>query len=338
MAMTHATVAAAPDLRRLGGGRRIDVHQHVILPEYEKALQRSGALDPSRPPRKKSEPAQVLEHMAGLGIDAALLNPVNTLGVHHGDDANARYLTETTNEALAKFVSAAPDRLGFFAILPVPDVDGALRQVAYALDTLHADGLFLFSNQNGVYLGDARLEPLYAEMDRRGAAVFVHPASPAYMKSLGMTLFAACIEYPFETTRAAANLIYNGCMRKYPNIRWVLAHGGGTVPFLSFRLRLMEHDDREQPLFSVRVPEGVTPHLDRFYYDLALVAAAAPLASLTAMADPGRILYGTDIPFIASEQLGEQLVEMSAFPQWSDAQLAAVQRDNAARLFPRLGR
>ena len=90
--MTHETPAAAQDLRRLGGGRRIDVHQHVILPEYEKALQRSGALDPSRPPRKKSEPAQVLEQMAGLGIDAALLNPVNTLGVHHGDDANARYL------------------------------------------------------------------------------------------------------------------------------------------------------------------------------------------------------------------------------------------------------
>ena len=333
--MTHETPAAAQDLRRLGGGRRIDVHQHVILPEYEKALQRSGALDPSRPPRKKSEPAQVLEHMAALGIDAALLNPVNTLGVHHGDDANSCYLTETTNEALAKFVSAAPRNLGCFAILPVPDVDGALRQTAYALDVLHADGLFLFSNQNGVYLGDARLEPLYAELDRRGAAVFVHPASPAYVPALDMKLFAACIEYPFETTRAAANLIYNGFMGKYPNIKWILAHGGGTVPYLSYRMRLMEHDDREQPLFNVRVPEGVTPYLDRFYYDLAVTAGAVALAALNGTANPDRILYGTDIPFIGKQQLGEQLADMSAFPQWNGAQLAAVERGNAARLFPR---
>jgi predicted TIM-barrel fold metal-dependent hydrolase len=332
--MTHE-IAAAQDLRRRSGGRRIDVHQHVILPEYEKALQRSGALDPSRPPRKKSEPAQVLDHMAGLGIDAALLNPVNTLGVHHGDDAKAGYLCETTNEALAKFVSAAPQNLGFFAILPVPDVDGALRQTAYALDVLHADGLFLFSNQNGAYLGDPRLEPLYAELDRRGAAVFVHPASPAYVPALDLKLFAACIEYPFETTRAAANLIYTGCMGKYPNIKWILAHGGGTVPYLSYRLRLMEHDDRVEPLFNVRVPEGVTPYLDRFYYDLAVTGGAVPLAALNGTAAPDRILYGTDIPFIGKPQLAEQLADLSAFAQWSDAELAAVEWDNAARLFRR---
>jgi predicted TIM-barrel fold metal-dependent hydrolase len=333
--MTGQAPAAQSKTRPQAGGRRIDIHQHIILPEYERALQRAGARDASLPPREKSDPARILAYMEELGIDGAVLNPVNVLGVHHGDDANSRYLTESTNEALASFVAAAPDRLGFFAILPAPDIDGALAQLAHALDTLHADGLFLFSNQNGVYLGDPRLEPLYAELDRRRAVVFVHPALPAYVGALGIDLFPACIEYPFETTRAAANLIYTGMMGKYPHIRWILAHGGGTVPYLSYRLRLMEHDDRREPLFNTRVPEGVAPYLDRFYYDLALVAEAAPLAALDRVAHPERILYGTDIPFIGKQQLSEQQQELSRFEPWSGAPLAAVERHNAARLFSR---
>jgi predicted TIM-barrel fold metal-dependent hydrolase len=332
--MAQQADSAGQDLCGVGGGQRIDVHQHVILPEYVKALRRSGVADASLP-RRTSESTVVCDTMAGLGIAATLLNPVTTAGIHHGNDANARYLTETTNDALAKFVMAAPNKFGFFAILPVPDVDGALAQLEYVFDSLHADGLFFFSSQNGVYLGDLRLEPLYAEMDRRGVVAFVHPASPAYVVQLGMKLFAACIEYPFETTRVAANLIYNGVMAKYPNIKWILAHGGGAVPYLSYRLRLMEHDDREEPVFNVRVPGGVTPFLDRFYYDLALVGAPAPLAALAAMADPARLLYGTDCPFIGKSQIGEQLLNMQASPHLSEGRLQMVERDNVLRLFGR---
>src|SRR5712691_13375197 len=111
--------------------RLIDVHHHVVLPEYERALVRSGAGDPSRPFRKNDGPDIVCEKMAELGIAGAVLNPLSVAGVHHGDDANARYLTRSVNEALAAFASAAPERLGFFATLPAPDVDGALREMAY---------------------------------------------------------------------------------------------------------------------------------------------------------------------------------------------------------------
>jgi 6-methylsalicylate decarboxylase len=332
--MAHQADSAGQDWRCIGGGRRIDIHQHVILPDYVKALKRSGAAEASLP-RRLSEHAAVRDRMAELGIAASVVNPVTTAGIHHGDDANARYLTEATNEALAKFVAASPNQFGFFAILPVPDVDGALAQLEHGLDRLHADGLFFLSSHNGVYLGDRRLDPLYAEMDRRGVVAFVHPASPPYVAQLGMKLFAACVEYPFETTRVAANLIYTGVMAKYPNIKWILAHGGGAVPHLAYRLRLMEHDDREEPLFNVRVPEGVTPFLDRFYYDLALVGAPAPLAALNAMADPARLLYGTDCPFIGVGQLGEQLLDMQASPHLSQGRLQMAERDNALRLFGR---
>jgi predicted TIM-barrel fold metal-dependent hydrolase len=212
--------------------RLIDVHHHVVLPEYEAALARAGAADPSRPLRRRVTPQQALDAMAELGIAAAVLNPLSAAGVHHGSDAHARDLTQATNEALAIFASHAPDRLGFFAALPLPDVDGALRALEHALDHLHADGVILLTSQNGRYVGDPAFDALYAELDRRGAVVFVHPASPAYVAALHLDLWAAYVEYPFETTRVAANLIYNGITSRYPDIKWILAHGGGALPYL----------------------------------------------------------------------------------------------------------
>jgi 6-methylsalicylate decarboxylase len=315
--------------------RLIDVHHHVVLPEYEAALVRSGAADPSRPLRKNSSPQEVLHSMAELCIDAAILNPLSVAGVHHGDDANARYLTETTNEALARFVSFAPDKLGFFAALPLPDIDGALRQMERALDTLHADGIILLSNQNGFYIGDLAFEPLYAEMHRRSVIVFVHPASPAYVPALRLSLWAAYVEYPFETTRVAANLIYNGVMARYPRIRWILAHAGGALPYLSVRLRLMEESDKAVPPFIERVPDGVAPYLKAFYFDVAIAGGAAPMAALMETADPSHILYGSDWPYLDRDYIGDQLTSLVGLPQFQGARLGHLEWRNAAKLFRR---
>src|SRR4030088_2781095 len=155
-----------PSGRALSSLALIDVHHHVLLPEYEHALARSGPADPSRPFRRHDGPAVTCEKMAELGIDGAIVNPLSVAGVHHGDDANARYLTRSVNDALAAFVAGAPKKLGFFATLPAPEVDGALAEAAHARDTLGADGIILLSHQNGVYVGDRRLDPLYAELDR----------------------------------------------------------------------------------------------------------------------------------------------------------------------------
>jgi predicted TIM-barrel fold metal-dependent hydrolase len=323
----------------------IDVHHHLLLPEYEAAIKRAGAGDPSRPLRKGDTPALVCEKMAELGIEAAVVNPLSVAGVHHGNDAHARYLTESVNEAQAKFVSAAPDRLGFFAALPLPDVDGALAQMTHALDALGADGVIFLSHQNRVHIGDPRFAPLYAEMDRRGVIAFIHPNVPPGVEHLNLTLWPAFVEYAFETTRVAANLIYNEIMMRYPNIKWILAHAGGTLPFLSMRLRLMDEFEvgRKPPFpfcradkpFIERVPGGVTPYLDAFYFDTALSGARAPMAALTEVARPERIMYGSDWPFVQRAFVEAQNENLRAMPYFTGDRFAKMERENAARLFKR---
>ncbi|MDB5508621.1 MAG: amidohydrolase 2 [Hyphomicrobiales bacterium] len=324
------------DAKRPGEGLRlIDVHHHCVLPEYEQALVRSGAADPSRPLRKNSDPAQAIEAMTGFGIAGAVVNPLSVAGVHHGDDANARYLCETTNEGLARFVQSAPGKLGFFAPLPFPDIDGSLRQLAYSLDTLNADGVILMTNQNGIYLGDPRGDALYAELDRRKCAVFVHPARPAFIDDLQLKLWAAIVEYPFETTRIAANLIYNEVMKKYPNIRWILAHAGGAVPYLSLRLRLMEEQDTQSPAFSMRVPEGTSPYVGQFYFDTAISGSRAAMAALTRITPPSHIMFGSDWPYIDRSYVDDQIADMRTMTELGGGVFQAVERESALALFPR---
>ena len=315
-----------------------------MLPEYEAALKRSGAVDPSRPFRRGDPPAIVCEKMAEFGVAAAVVNPLSVAGVHHGDDANARYLTRSVGEALAKFAGARPE-LGFFAPLPLPDVDGALAEMAYALDVLRADGVILLSHQNGVYVGDPRYRPVYDEMNRRGAIVFIHPTIPPYLPGgLDLPLWPAYIEYAFDTTRVGANLIYNEVLREFPNIRWILAHAGGTFPYLSTRLRLMDELETHQPPFSrlgagrpfhERFPEGVRPWLDRFYYDVALSGGGPSMAALTEHAGAERILYGSDWPFVERDFVVDQLDDLMTMRHFAGDAFAAMERRNAGKLFKR---
>jgi predicted TIM-barrel fold metal-dependent hydrolase len=330
--------------RSLAELQLIDVHHHVVLPEYETALKRSGAVDPSRPFRRGDPPEVVCAKMAEFGVAGAVVNPLSVAGVHHGDDANARYLTRAVGEALARFAGARRE-LGFFAPLPLPDIDGALQEMAYALDVLQADGLILLSHQNAVYVGDPRYRPVYDEMNRRGAIVFVHPTIPPYLPDgLDLPLWPAYIEYAFDTTRVAANLLYNEVLRDFPDIRWILAHAGGTFPYLATRLRLMDELETHQPPFPrfgagrpfhERFPEGVRAWLDRFYYDVALSGGGVPMAALTGLARPERIVYGSDWPFVEREFVIDQLDELMTISPFAGDAFSAMENGNARRLFKR---
>jgi predicted TIM-barrel fold metal-dependent hydrolase len=323
----------------------IDVHHHVILPEYEKALVRSGAGDPSRPLRKMDPAPVTIERMGELGIAGAILNPLSVAGVHHGNDENARYLTRSVNEAMAAYVAQSPDKLGFFATLPYPDVDGALRELEYSLDVLKADGVIFLSNQNGVYVGSPEGEPLYAEMDRRSVNAFIHPGMPTYVDKLNLRMWPAFIEYAFDTTRVATNLIYHEFMGRYENIRWILAHAGGTFPYLSMRLRLMEEMEvgRKPPFpfsgagkpFIERVPEGVTPHLKKFYFDTAFSGATGPMAALSDMAPMDHILFGTDWPFVERPFVIEQIHNLMKMSHFSGDKFEVLAHGGARKLFNR---
>ena len=315
--------------------RLIDVHHHVVLPEYEQALVRAGARDPSKPLRKNSEPQAAIDAMGQFGIAGAIINPLSVAGVHHGSDEHATYLTQSVNEALARFVSNAPKTFGFFAPLPYPDVEGSIKQMHHALDHLGADGVILLSNQNDVYVGDPRGEELWAEMDKRKVACFIHPARASFVDSLQLKMWASIIEYPFETTRVCANLIYNEYMRKYPNIRWIMAHAGGCFPYLSYRLHLMEEQDDHKPEFSKRVPEGIVPYLDKFYFDTAIAGSRAAMLALNEVALPTNIMFGSDWPYIDKHMVSQQNETLKSADLFPGQRYDQMERENAMRLFPR---
>ena len=205
-------------LARVRSGQRIDVHQHAILPEYVKALERSGIVESGRQGYHQKKmvftPDSIVQVASELGMDHAVLISFSRSGIHHGNDENARYLTQVTNDAIAKLVSKTNERFGFYGILPLPDLNDALKQMEYALDTLHADGLAFASNQNGVYMGDTAYEELYAEMNRRSVVAMVHPVRAPYSWSLNPG--ADIPEFLFDTTRAAITLIYNGVLIALP--------------------------------------------------------------------------------------------------------------------------
>jgi 6-methylsalicylate decarboxylase len=323
--------ARTDDAAKLTTRRRIDVHLHAILPEYTNALERAGVTEQSARKITANTPAACFDAIAELGIDVAIWLPFSGSGIYVADYAKTSYLTQATNNAIAVFASKFPRNFGFYAILPLPDVATALKQMDYALDTLHADGLAFLSSQNGIYIGDQAFDELYAEMNRRSVTAFIHPARPTYPAPLKLP--PALLEYPFETTRAAVNLIYNGVMKRYPNIRWILAHAGGTLPYLSMRLEAQQENDPHVPSFLERVPEGYAPYLSRFYYDVAMAGSMGPASALTIAAEPSRLLYGSDWPYVSKEYIARQIVGLENMPQFAGDKLHALERQNAMGLF-----
>jgi predicted TIM-barrel fold metal-dependent hydrolase len=171
-------------------------------------------------------------------------------------------------------------------------------------------------------------------MHRRGIVAFIHPGRPSY--TLPLNLWPPLVEYPFETTRAAVNLIYNGALAAYPRIKWILAHAGGTLPYLSERLKaLLEAQDPRSPSFRERFPHGVERLLKQFYYDTAIAGAVTPMSALVSLADGSHILYGSDWPYPPKAEIIEQVVNLRQMPHFAGDRLDAMERNNAAALFSR---
>ncbi len=324
---------SADNLANVRSDRRVDVHLHAILPEYRKALQRAGVTESSFRKTTANTPQAFLDAISELGIDVAIWLPFSGSGIYVKDDASTRYLTQTTNEAIATLAAKVPKKFGFYAILPLPNVAAALKQMEYALDSLHADGVAFLSTQDGRYIGDPAFEDLYAEMNRRSLMALVHPARPTYPEPLKVP--PELIEYTFETTRVAVNLIYNEVMKRYPNIKWILPHAGGALPYLPLRLEVLQGDDTQKPTFLERVPEGYLPYLERFYYDVATSGAAGPIFALTAITDSSHIFYGSDWPYVPKKYIVEQVVRMKQMPQFACDRWPAMERENALHHFKR---
>ena len=304
--------------------QRIDTHHHVVPPAYAAWLKRLGLAAGGLPIPEWSREA-ALAVMDKYGVRTAILS-VSTPGVHMGDDAEARRVAREVNEYAAEVARDLPERFGFFATLTLPDVDGALDELAYAFDTLHADGVVLLANCRGTYLGDEKFAPVFDELNRRKAVVFVHPSQPPGLESLpGMPTYVA--DFLLDTTRAAVRLAASGTLDRCPDLRVILSHAGGFVPYAAYRLAAAA-SPTGNPL------DGMA-QLQKFYFDVALSGSPTALPSLLAFAKPGHVLFGSDFPYAPDVVVGS-FTGMYERYALHEAQRAAIDRGTGEQLFPRL--
>jgi predicted TIM-barrel fold metal-dependent hydrolase len=214
----------------------IDVHSHYLPPGYrETAIAALKSVPDGMPSMPDWESETTIAVMDRQGIATAMLS-VSSPGVHFGDGAAARHLARSVNEFAARMAQDYPGRFGTFASLPLPDIDAALDEIDYALRVLKVDGFVMLTNFGGTYLGDAKFNPIFDELNRRRAVVFIHPTSPPCWEHIALGYPRPMIEFPFDSTRAVTNLIISGTLERCPDLRIIVPHGGGTLPFLTRRI------------------------------------------------------------------------------------------------------
>jgi predicted TIM-barrel fold metal-dependent hydrolase len=306
---------------------RIDVHHHILPSEYVSALVSSGITASGGRALPVWDVQSTLALMDRHSIATAITS-IAEPGIYFGDRLFARDLARRCNEYSAQLVHAYPQRFGAFAILPLPDVDAALRELEYALDTLTLDGVVLLSSVDGRYPGDPMFDALFTELNRRKAVVFLHPTVPAINSELKLDLPPFLIEFVFDTTRAVTNLMYSGALERCPDIRFILAHAGGTVPYLAYRIAMGQ-------IMLPGAPQGVMTYLKQFYYDTALSANPYALRSLTELVDATHILFGSDYPFAPEILTGFTVQGIQNYKGFDEQARKAIERESAITLFPR---
>ncbi len=315
----------------------IDVHSHYVPEGYRKALEDAGRLSTDIFALPKWDVQQHLEDMDRMNIGAAVIS-LSSPDIDWGDSATARWLARDANEVAAKAVQAYPDRFGFYATLPLPDVDASLEEIEYAFDVLHADGVKFYSNSNGVYLGDPRLEPVFAELSRRNAVVTLHPVRAKVVPTdvlVGVPY--PLFEFQFDTTRAVANMFFNGTLKRNPGIKFVCPHMGALFPLLAGRMEGIAH----LMVLHKTAPEGFEPpdvqgELREFYYDGAgAFNLPVQLPALMGIGRPEKMLCGSDYPFTPPPVAGQMLESFRTTDLLTEEQKLGVLRTNALSLFPR---
>jgi predicted TIM-barrel fold metal-dependent hydrolase len=311
---TSAPVSAKP--------LRIDTHHHFSTP---KLYSLSTAKGVSQPTLKDWTPEKSLEEMDQGGVATSIIS-ISDPGVWFGDNVAARGLARECNEYGAKVVKDRPGRFGLFAVLPLPDVEGSLREVEYAMDTLKADGIGILSSYQGKYLGNPYYAPLMDELNRRKAVVFCHPFCAACDSQATLTdAQNRGVEFVFDTTRTILSLLSTGTTVRCPDIRFIWSHGGGTVPYITTRLAGA----------AQKLPSGLIPELQKFYYDTAQAFSPYTLPSFKKLVPASHILFGTDYPLGggSAAAVAKGVLENGGF---TANELRAIDRDNALELLPRL--
>jgi len=308
--------------------RRIDFHFHLIPQFYQDAVYAAGT-GPQIGRYPDWSPQSALELMDQNGIEIALTSLAQP-GVQFGERAGALALARRCNDYAAELTARWPRRFGAFAVVPMWETRDAIDEIGHALDALKLQGVCLFASYGEKFLGDPHFDPVLAELDRRGAVVFVHPRMHPSSRKLDLPWPGFMMEYLVDTTRAAVNLAFGGATERFPRIRFVLAHAGGLMPYFAWRLSIA-------PMIDARLaqltPAQILARLAGFWYDTALSPTPQTLACLAGVARPEQVVFGTDWPFANANVIAETAkYQNSALAGGLDR--AAIDRGNALALFP----
>ncbi|WP_327145555.1 amidohydrolase family protein [Nocardia sp. NBC_01327] len=311
----------------------LDVHAHYVTDHYAAVCRAAGHERPDGMPGIPGWSVEsARELMESTGVAAAVLS-ISSPGVHFGSDSlgrdsAARDLAAHVNDAGAAIVTRAPERFGVAAVLPLPDVDGALAEIARAYDQLGADAVAMKTNYHGRYLADPEFDAVLGELDRRGAVALLHPTSPPGWEVTALGRPRPMLEFLFDTTRCVLDLVMSGVITRYPGIRWVIPHAGAVLPAVAHRASLFTAITGE--------PMDVPAALGRLYYDLAGLPLPIELPALLGIVGPERLLYGSDFPFTPAPAVAALAGVLAQAPELAGAQLGLTPGSAGAQLFPRL--
>jgi predicted TIM-barrel fold metal-dependent hydrolase len=304
---------------------RIDTHHHFVPPRY---LAEVGAAAVARTLVSGTAPEWTPQH----SIDAMDRNGIATAVVSISapgflcEEGKRIGLCQHCNDYAVKMRGDFPGRFGSFAGLPLPDVEESLKEIERSLDELKADGICLLTSYDGHYLGDARFAPVFDELNRRQAVVYVHPTEGC---TCDIGLPPASLEFPFDTTRTIASLMFAGTFNRCRDIKFIFSHAGGAIPFLAERLARLER----RPDLKAYVPDGVIATLKRLHYDTALSANTLGMAALLRLVPVRQVVFGSDYPYAAEETMAGTVKGLAAL-DLPPADLAAIECGNALRLMP----
>ena len=311
--------------------RRIDVHHHMLPPEYVKFTRErilevvsgiASVLDWT--------PELTLAQMEQHGVASAILSlPVP--GAWYQGPEKSRKLARIANEYGARLSRDYPGRFGVFAAVPLPDVDGSLKEIEHAYDELGVDGVYLQTSYDDKWPGDPAFAPVFDELNRRKAVVFVHPTDPVCCSNLIPGIPSNVVEFLFDTTRTICSFLANGTFARCPDIQFIFCHSGGTMPVLAARINGFF---QARPAFASKNPQGVMHELRRLYYDVANATNPSSLAALMNLVPTSQIVWGSDYPYRPVAPTATGWDNYVAAPEIK----SAVNRENALKLFPRFAK
>ena len=334
-AAAAAAVLPAPAVRAQGTNTvaktLIDTHSHFYPPSYL-AMQKEWEGKRKIPPASDVfnwTPARLIELMDKDGIRTAVMSLASTPGLWFDTGAEeANKIVRVCHDFQADMRRDHPGRFGIFAPLSMMNIDATLKEIEYAFDTIKADGINLQTNYGDKWLGDPAYKPVLEELNRRKAVVYVHPLVAACCDRLAIPTFPAVIEVPHDTTRTVTSLLLTGSFKRYPDIKWIFSHAGGTIPMMAGRIAAFYDQNPKTKEFA---PDGVMVELAKLHYDTANATSAPAMAALLKLVPVSQVTYGTDYPYFPLDQ-NKSLQKLGL----SAADVQAIENGNATRLIPRL--